>query len=320
MREISETVKYKLNQIPSLPGIYKMLNAHGQILYIGKSKCLRKRVRSYFTKEHKWEKIKNMVSLICDIDFIVTDTHLEARLLECNLIKTIGPPFNSQMKNDRRYAYLQVKDYNQNNALSVVHERLENSYGPFRSKHFLISLTSLLKNLYPISFDGKCYQFDFHLFPVTMDKDTFNDNQNTLNNLFSQESKMNLFLSQLEDKMIDAAKNYQYETASKYRDLIKGLEYVKHGINGYKELYNKHLVLKIPTTDGIKLFYVNQGNLLLTKKYKRLSKKSFEVFIKKGREAKIKPNPDLDEKSLIDYRDIIYTEIIRYPKEMVIFI
>jgi len=96
-------LKNKRDQIPAQPGVYKMLDASGRIIYVGKSKCLKKRVNSYFTKAFKHSKIEKMVFLIADIEYVVTDTHLEARLLECQLIKEIKPYFNAQMKNDRHF-------------------------------------------------------------------------------------------------------------------------------------------------------------------------------------------------------------------------
>lgn len=319
---ISDRLKDKINNIPALPGIYKMLDSRRNIIYVGKSKCLRKRVKSYFIKDHKWEKVKKMVALIRDIDYIVTDTHLEARLLECSLIKTIQPPFNSQMKNDRRYAYLQIKDYNPYNALGVVHERSDYTYGPVRSQHMLIDLTQLLKNLYPIRFDGNHYAFEYHIFPITMDKSTFEQNQQVLINLFSSEDKLDQFIQQLWDKMNYASSNYHYELASIYRDIIRGLEYVKHGINGYRDLFSKRLVLKIPTQEGVKLFYVNEGNILLTKKYKRLSSldKYLKNFIEKGNKIEDINGREFDDKAAIDYRDILYSEISSLPEDMIIFV
>lgn len=320
MIDMSDKLKNKLNNIPALPGIYKMLDSRRNIIYVGKSKCLKKRVKSYFVTDHKWEKVKKMVALIRDIEYIVTDTHLEARLLECSLIKTIKPPFNSQMKNDRRYAYLQIKDYNPYNSLAVVHERSDYTYGPLRSQHMLIELIDLLKNLYPIQFTGDKYEFEYHLFPITMDQITFEKNQQVLIDLLSNEEKLKLFIEQLEDNMNKAASTYHFEKASKYRDIIRGLEYVKHGINGYRDLFSKRLVLKLPTQEGVKLFYVNKGNILLTKKYKRISSldKYLKNFIDKGNAIECNEIMEIDDKAAIDYRDILYSEINSLPEDMII--
>jgi len=73
---ITDKLKNKINQISELPGIYKMLDAKSNIIYIGKSKSIRKRVKTYFSNNPKWEKVKEMVLLIDDIEFEVTDTHV----------------------------------------------------------------------------------------------------------------------------------------------------------------------------------------------------------------------------------------------------
>lgn len=322
MKEMSAELRNKINSIPALPGIYKMMDSHGNIIYVGKSKCLKNRVKSYFTGTHKWEKVERMVALIRDIDFIVTDTHLEARLLECELIKNIKPIFNSQMKNDRRYGYLQVKDYNPFNPLAVVGERADNAYGPFRSRNLLNELIGFLKNLYPIAFDDNHYTFEYHIFPVIMDRDTYSANQKTLIDLFSDDEKMAQLISQLEDKMKEAAATYKYEAASLYRNMINGLKYVRQGINGYKSLFTKRLVLKLPTDEGIKLFYVNEGQILLTKKYKRLSQLDnyLDSFIKKGNEIKRNASLSVHDKAVIDYRDILYSEISSLTKDRILSI
>lgn len=324
MSNISADLKNKIKNIPMLPGIYKMIDNRGQVIYVGKSKCLKKRVQSYFSKDHKWEKIKRLVSLIHDIDYIVTDTHLEARLLECDLIKTLKPYFNSQMKNDRKYVYLQIKDYNPYNPLAVVNERTDNSYGPFRSKNLLEDLVGLLKNIYPLSFVKNQYVFEYHIFPAAMDKETYCSNKKILKDLFDCEDKMSLFISQLEDKMHDEAMNYRFETASVYRDIINSLKYVKHGINGYKDLFSKRLVLKIPTIDGVKLFYVCKGKILLTKKYKRLPRNEDYIknFIIKGNAIRKEysfAEEKIIDKETLDYRDILYSEICSLPEDMIIW-
>ena len=150
MINISDKIKKKLDMLPMEPGIYKMIDAKGNVIYIGKSKMLNKRVKTYFANNPNWDKINRMVRLIDDIDFIVTDTHLEARILECSLIKELKPIFNSQMKHDRGYVYLKIENYNKNRALSVVESREESCFGPFRKKFHLNENYQQFKNIYPI--------------------------------------------------------------------------------------------------------------------------------------------------------------------------
>src|SRR5690554_3642780 len=199
--DISERLKEKLDELPNLPGIYKMLDTRGNIIYIGKSKCLKKRVKSYFVDSPKWEKVKRLVHFIDDIDVVVTDTHLEALLLECRLIKEIKPIFNSQMKNDKKYVYFKIENYNKFNALSVVSEREEYTYGPFRNKHSLNHTIELLKCIFPIMRSNEGYNIHYHILPISMDEDTFYKNRKHLIELFSTEKNIDLLINVLEVKM-----------------------------------------------------------------------------------------------------------------------
>ncbi|MDF2540487.1 MAG: Excinuclease subunit domain protein [Herbinix sp.] len=320
MITISERLKEKLKQIPSLPGIYKMLDSHKTIIYIGKSKCLKKRVNSYFTKNHSWEKIKKMVGSIDDIEIVVTDTHLEARLLECELIKTHKPMFNAQMKHDGSYVYLKLEEYNAHRAISVIHQRDFDSFGPFRRKFALDVLMKQLHNIYPLSQSYQTLMFDYHIFPVDMDKETFMNNRTILMKLFTEDSMMDLFLHQLEENMKEAASIYKYETASYYRDLLQGFTYLKKSINGYHELFTVPILLKLPLLDGIKLFYVSQGQIVRKEIFPSLNDKELRSFLRKCKSAKLSTTLPYDEKAGIDYRDILYSEILSLPEDSVLYL
>jgi len=100
-------LKEKVNQFPKVPGIYLMKDNMKNIIYVGKSKSLKNRVKSYFTnsKNHS-PKTLEMVSRISDIEYIETDTELEALLLECKFIKEIKPIYNRLIKNNNKYQYI----------------------------------------------------------------------------------------------------------------------------------------------------------------------------------------------------------------------
>ena len=109
------TLMNKVNSLPSKPGCYIYRNKYDHIIYVGKSKCLKKRVRQYFQSPDKKEgKIQNLVREIYDLDYIVTETETDALLLECKLIKEYRPHYNSMMKNNRTYPFIKIscnKDY-----------------------------------------------------------------------------------------------------------------------------------------------------------------------------------------------------------------
>lgn len=314
--------KDKLKQLPKLPGIYKMLDSRGVIIYIGKSKCLQKRVQSYFVNTPKWEKVNRMVSMIKDIEYIVTDTHLEARLLECALIKEHQPRFNALMKNDRNYFFIKIENYNKYNPLSVREERTDHCFGPFRSKYTISELLVKLKNIYPIAKKDDRYEFEYHMFPITMQKDVFEQNKVLLSELFASEDNLLLLIETLQSKLEEAVISYRYEMASIYRDMITCFKMIKNGLNGYKNLLSRSILLKLPMENGCcKLFYIFNGNIINQMLTENLTKNIRKNFIKDSKlNISSVHSIQENEKAWIDYRDIIYSEISDLPDEMIEFL
>jgi excinuclease ABC subunit C len=315
---MSPAIKEKLDQIPPLPGIYKMLDSRGNIIYVGKSMCLRKRVSSYFTGNHRWKKVEKLVFFTADIDYIVTDTHLEARLLECEMIKKLKPVFNSQMKNDNGYVYLKVESDSRYKVLSVVSERDKYTFGPFRNKHRLNSIIDSLEYIYPIHKANDGYEFELHALPVSMSQTSYCLNKMNLIEIFSHNMKMEALIHVLELKMMESASQLNFESASKYRDIIRGLKYINNGIQGYHELMSQDILLKIPSVkQGYKLFYVSNGTIVSKKHYADITEEDIRQFISTAGSRKRAKSGVRDEKSVLDFRDIIYSEIRSLPKEMV---
>jgi len=308
----------KLNQIPSLPGIYKMLDSSGQIIYVGKSICLKKRVKSYFTKSPKQPKIERMIFFIDDIDYIVTDTHLEARLLECQLIKELKPYFNSQMKNDRRYFYLKVTHSSHSKGLSIVPEREDHTFGPFRRKHTIQSLIDMLTHLFPIVQDNNRFNFQYHTLPEMMSPEDFLKNRQTLIQIFSEDTKLNCLSNQLEICMNKESALYNYERATTYRDLIRSLAYISHILHDYKDLTTRDMLLKIPVGDGEKLFFISKGRIVLKKYFPVLTPAVIDAFLDEGGQIKATIVPIQDEKAAVDFQNILFSEIQTLPDEWIL--
>lgn len=308
----------KLSQIPPLPGIYKMLDSSGQIIYVGKSKCLKKRVKSYFSKSPKQPKIERMIFFIADIDFIVTDTHLEARLLECQLIKEIKPYFNSQMKNDRRYFYLKLANSGHSHVMSIVLEREDDTFGPFRRKQLIQSLIDSLTHLFPIVYDNNSYTFDYHTLPEMMSPEDFIKNKQTLIQIFSEEANMLSLINELKLCMNEEAAQYHYERATTYRDLITGLIYISHVLHDYQNLLTKDILLKIPIQDGTKLFYISKSKIILKKYFSTLTQTKIDTFLAEGFKTKSEIVSKWDEKAEVDFQNILFSEIQSLPEEWII--
>ena len=309
-------VKDTIDRIPETPGVYKMLDSRGEIIYIGKSKCLKKRVKSYFVDSPKWEKARKMAPFIRDIEFIETDTHLEAMLLECQLIKEVQPFFNVQMKNDSRYVYVKIAD----NHCSIVHEREQNCFGPFRSKHLLQKMLDVLKSIYPIEENKGTYECEYHVLPISMKRDEAERNFNIMKEMFQNTEKMELFVKHLEQKMSEEATNYRYESAAKYRDIVQAVRYLKNGIDRYRGLVEKDLLLQIKIDRGYKLVFVSKGQVIYKRRVTDLSEQNRSIFLEEAKQKKREHTFNLNDKSYIDYRDVLYAEIEKLPEESIIIL
>lgn len=317
---ISDKIRAKLSELPMKPGVYKMIDNKGNVIYVGKSKMLNKRVKIYFTHNPEWDKIKRMVKMIDNIEFIVTDTHLEARLLECSLIKELKPVFNSQMKHDRGYVYLKLENYNKHRALSVVESREENSFGPFRKRYYLNETVKSLRYLYPIVKKDDSYFFEYHIFPVNLNELEFNENRNSLYEILTNDSEARIFINELEKKMKNEAASHNFERASLFKDILNNVNYLVNSLNRYKELLKRDIVLSVPIDEGLKLFYISKGLIMKKEVFKAPKQNDIEKFREAALTSRDAYYISMDEKSLIDYKDIICSEIISLPDCMVKYI
>lgn len=318
--KISDKLRDKLNNIPELPGIYKMLDSRGNIIYIGKSISLRNRVKSYFTDNPKWNKVEKMVGLIHDLEYQVMDTHLEARLEECRLIKELKPIFNVQFKNDRKYVYLKIENYNIYNSLSISYIKEDSCYGPFRSMSYLIEIINSFKNLYPIIEGNGNYEFDYNLIPVSMDKDIFNTNKKSLEDILTDDTNLALFINKLEEKMKEASSLLRFEKAAYFKALIDNLNYLNNRLINNRNNHYENMLLKLPIQNGLKLFFIHDGEIILKEKITNLANTEIEDFIKMGKKIALTKIEQIDEKTSMDFKDILFSEIKTLSDEMIIYL
>lgn len=144
----SEKIETKLALLPMKPGVYLMKNAEGTIIYVGKSRCLKKRVSSYFNRHHDSNKTNCLVAMIDDFDYIITNTEVEALILENNLIKKHNPHYNILLKDNKTYPYIKVTMRDKYPRLEKVRKvayRDGNLYfGPFPSGYDLTRIIDML--------------------------------------------------------------------------------------------------------------------------------------------------------------------------------
>lgn len=321
MQKINEHLRRILDELPEAPGVYEFLGEQGEILYVGKSKCLRRRVQSYFVPNPAWEKAKRMVPRICDIHITVTATHLEAMLLECEKIKRILPYYNTMMKHDRSYIYLTLEKDTRRKPLKITSEREEISFGPFRRKRKLEEVMETLRNLYPVIRSERGYTFEYHIFPAELSKEMFSQNRRALEAIFSSEKESALFCSELESLMKEAVEREQYERALKYRDLAENLRNISRQLARYQSWLDEMLVYGVPVQDGYRLFLIREGQVVGIETAPDFAEQTRSAFahrilfeLKQQRKICMP-----DDKELLDYRDIVWTELSAADPELVVY-
>ncbi len=234
-----ERLESRLKEIPPEPGVYYMRDSSDRILYIGKSKKLRSRVRSYFRDlPNPNPRIDLMVRQITEIEFIVTDTEAEALALEANLIKQHQPHFNVLLKDDKKYPYLCITWSENYPRMFITRKRRmgkekDRYYGPYVDVHGLRSTFHLIKRIFPLRQrpqplfkDRPCLNYDIGRCPgVCQEMISVEDYRKTMQKvamIFQGRTR------ELEDlltaQMEQAAEKLNFEHAARLRDQIVGLK------------------------------------------------------------------------------------------------
>ena len=148
---MKEHIKEKLALLPDQPGCYLMKDAQGQIIYVGKAKILKNRVRSYFTGSHN-TKTELLVSEIADFEYIVTESNVEALLLEINLIKKNQPKYNILLKDDKTYPFIKITNEKYPRLLITRKVLKDKAYyfGPYPNVYAATETLQLLQKVYPL--------------------------------------------------------------------------------------------------------------------------------------------------------------------------
>jgi excinuclease ABC subunit C len=230
-------IPYK--KLPETPGVYLMKDAAGRILYVGKAANLRRRVSSYFERPHDL-RIETLVSKIADIDHEMTDTALEALILEAELIRKFTPPFNVKEKDDKSFLYLSItKEKFPRVRLVRRTDRFSGElYGPFTSASSAREALKLLRKIFPWSthdperigmFSRPCFDYEIGLCPGTcigaISHEEYIKNIDHLK-LFLH-GKKKVVLRSLEKDMARAAKQLDFERAGKLRRQIFALRHIR---------------------------------------------------------------------------------------------
>ena len=225
-------LKLKLSVLTTEPGCYMMKDKYGEILYVGKAKNLRNRVRSYFTGAHD-EKTMRLVREITDFDFIVTSTEVESLLLELNLIKKHYPRYNILLKDDKSYPFIKITKEKHPRLLvtRTVKPSSGTHFGPYPNAYSAHETKKLLDRIYPLRKcntmpDKLClyYHIGQCLGPCVYDvkQEQYDEMINGITRFLNGETEQ--IMSDLKEKMETASEALEFEKAKEYRDLRGHIE------------------------------------------------------------------------------------------------
>lgn len=274
------TLQGKLVALPDRPGVYLMKDARGQVIYIGKAASLRSRVRSYFQESRASDpKTEALVGQIRDLELIVTDTELEALILESNLVKKHRPRYNIILRDDKHYPFLKLTTNEEYPRLVVARRVTKDGaayFGPYYPSTALRETLRVVRQLFPlrtcrIKLDGKlprpCIQYNIHRCggPCTGYQSKAEYNQVVRNvELFLEGKNDNLALD-LTGQMERAAEELQFERAARIRDQVQALHTVRERQKIIStDLEDQDLIglHRDGNEAAIQIFFVRKGRLL----------------------------------------------------------
>ncbi|EMW6049303.1 excinuclease ABC subunit UvrC [Enterococcus faecalis] len=231
---MNERIKNKLALLPDRPGCYLMKDKNGTIIYVGKAKILKNRVRSYFRGSHD-TKTERLVSEIDDFEYIVTESNIEALLLEINLIHKNNPKYNIMLKDDKTYPFIKITN-EKYPRLMITRKVLKDKalyFGPYPDVNAANETKKLLDRLFPLR---KCnpsqktpclyYHLGQCLCPYAFDVDpqVYKDMVEEIKGFLS--GGHTEIQDRLQEKMAYAAAHMEFEKAAEFRDQIKAIETV----------------------------------------------------------------------------------------------
>ena len=234
-------IQEELKKLPDSPGVYQMKNVFGEIIYVGKAKNLKKRVRQYFQSKNHIPKIQAMIKNISEFEYIITDNEVEALILEANYIKKYRPKYNTLLRDDKQYPYIKMSVQEKYPRIYKVREVKKDGakyFGPYPSAYAVNEIIDIIGNLYKLrkcslKLDGskKCQRpcMYYHINRCTapcMGNVDIKEYREEVNKAISFLTGGEDIIKSLNEKMLMASENMDYEEAAKYRDQIKALEVI----------------------------------------------------------------------------------------------
>lgn len=330
-------LKEKAKLLPEKAGVYLMKDAMDHIVYVGKSKNLRQRVKQYFQKDKAHSpKVVRMMGVVKDFQYIVTDTELEALVLECRLIKEIKPFYNRLMKNDQGYAYIHISIEEEFPKLSIAHnpEGQGLYFGPYTKRSMAEKILELIYKHYRIR---RCsgnlvikregclnYQLQNCLGACIEDTDREAYGKEINKIISFLEGRDQSLMRSLQEKMMEAAAQLEYHKAAVYRDelalakMLKNRQKTIRAVEGQKDL----LAVELIDERQAKAFFIRDYRLWQKRRIS-LDGKSIEAVIEELREfiyPQLKERHKRERKTLgheaIDEAQILYHYLQKKRKNL----
>ena len=277
-------IQEQLKLLPDEPGVYLMKNKNDKIIYVGKAISLKNRVRQYFqsSKNHS-SKVKSMVENIVSFEYIITDSELEALILECNLIKQYRPKYNVLLRDDKTYPYIKVtvnEDYPRVMKVRRVLKDNAKYFGPYTNVGAVNDTLEIIHNIYPIrncNIDiPKAIKnnarpcLNYHI-KKCIGPCTGHVSQKEYNKMIDEillflSGKEETLINLLKEKMNECAMNFNFEEAATYRDKIKNLEEIKEKqkIDSSSMDANQDVIALARTEEEacVQVFFMRNGKII----------------------------------------------------------
>ena len=317
---VNATIDEKLSSLPASPGVYIMKDAAGRVIYVGKAVSLRSRVRSYFVENpgqgSHGEKIKALVKNIKDLEWILTDSEVEALILECNLIKKHRPKYNAKLIDDKAYPYVRIsaEDFPKVEYVQRMEKDGAKYFGPYTSRGDIRETLKLMKRVFPVRgcasttgwgvrqrpclnrHIGRC------LAPCTgqVSKEEYAEVIRQVTLLL--EGRQEALRATLEEKMEKAAEDLNFEEAALLRDQLSA---IKRSIERQKIVSDKNEDFDVinyargKNKVCVQVFFVREGKLI-----------GREIFFLEGARD--------DEDALLPFMQQYYSMATMIPPEILI--
>ncbi|MGX7064476.1 excinuclease ABC subunit UvrC [Enterococcus cecorum] len=270
---MKEHIKQKLALLPDQPGCYLMKDAQDQIIYVGKAKILKNRVRSYFTGSHN-TKTELLVSEIADFEYIVTESNVEALLLEINLIKKNQPKYNILLKDDKTYPFIKITNEKYPRLLITRKVLKDKAYyfGPYPNVGAANETKKLLDRLFPLRKckvlpKEVCLYYHMHqcLAPCVfqIDPEVYEKMVQAIRRFLGGDYQE--IRQEIVEKMTQAAEDLQFEKAAEYRDQVKAIDTIMTRQKMTQTDFVNRDVFGYYVERGwlcVQVFFVRQGKLI----------------------------------------------------------